>query len=147
MRGCFFLRNHLTGWAFALPPAKADEVWSSDYGKVVYQTNRGKTAIWTYGDSAKGIVFIDGLADQLNERSYYYGYWAQSSSKVRCDTYREGRDGKPTYYWGTFNIQFLETTFLARWSADYGYCDELPVSQWRGTPIVGQERKVPSALP
>lgn len=28
-------------------PVFADEVWNSSYGKVVYQSERGKTAIWT----------------------------------------------------------------------------------------------------
>ena len=106
------LGSVLVGWTL-VSPVKADEVWSSDYGKVVYQTNRGTTAIWTYGDSANGVVFIDGLADQLKDRSYHYGYWAQSSSKVRYETYREGRDGKQTYYLGTFHIQFLEPFFPA----------------------------------
>jgi hypothetical protein len=51
-----------------LSPARADEVWGSDYGKVVYQVDRGKTAIWTYGDSLSGTLFIDGLAGQFKDR-------------------------------------------------------------------------------
>ncbi|MEH2174828.1 hypothetical protein [Nostoc sp.] len=39
--------------------AFADEVWNSGYGKVVYQSDRGKTAIWTYPG---GTIFIEGLA-------------------------------------------------------------------------------------
>jgi hypothetical protein len=128
-------------------PAKADEVWASDYGKVVYQTDRGKTAIWTYGDSAYGTLFISGLVGQLQDRKSYYGYWSQSISKIRCETYREGRDGKRTYYWGSFQIQFLDPSFPSRWSAEFGYCDQPAQLPWRAYPIVGGGLAVPSKLP
>lgn len=46
--------------AAALSPlAQADEVWNSGYGKVVYQSDRGKTAVWTY---PQGTIFIEGIA-------------------------------------------------------------------------------------
>jgi hypothetical protein len=118
-------------------PVLADEVWNSDYGKVVYQADRGKTAIWTYGDGSQGSMFIEGLAGQYKYRGTYYGYWSQSTSRVRCETYREGRDGKFTYYWGSLRIQFLEPKFPSRWSAVFGYCNQFPTSPWRGFPIVG----------
>jgi hypothetical protein len=128
-------------------PAIADEVWSSDYGAVVYQQDRGKTAIWTYGDSARGSIFIEGLAGKYTSRGIYYGYWSQSSSKIRCDTAREGRDGTSTYYWGSFRIQFIEPEFPSRWSAMFGYCNEPPSLPWRAYPIVGNGLTVPLKLP
>lgn len=133
--------------AFGLLPANADEVWESDYGKVVYQVDRGKTAIWTYGDQSMGTVFIDGLAGQLKDRGTYYGYWSQSVSKIRCNTYREGRDGKRTYYWGNLNIQFLDPNFPSRWSAEIGYCNQPPKLSWRAYPIVGEGFREPLSLP
>ena len=128
-------------------PAIADEVWSSDYGPVIYQADRGKTAIWTYGDSASGSMFIEGLAGQFKYRGTYYGYWSQSTSKVRCETYREGRDGKSTYYWGSLRIQFLDPEFPSRWSAVFGYCNQSPNLPWRASPIVGNGLMEPLKLP
>jgi hypothetical protein len=128
-------------------PAIADEVWSSDYGNVIYQVDRGKTAIWSYGDSARGSIFIDGLAGKFNARDNYYGYWSQSKSSVRCDTFREGRDGKPTYYWGSFRVQFLEAEFPSRWSATFGYCNQPLNLSWRAYPIVGDGLTEPLKLP
>jgi hypothetical protein len=131
----------------ALSAARADEVWGSDYGRVVYQTERGKTAIWTYGDASAGTLFIDRLAGQYNNRGTYYGYWSQSSSKIRCETFREGRDGQPTYYWGNFRIQFLDRSFPSRWSAEIGYCNQPPNLPWRAYPIVGEGLIEPLKLP
>lgn len=128
-------------------PAIADEVWSSDYGNVIYQADRGKTAIWTYGDSARGSIFIDGLAGKFNGRDTYYGYWSQSKSKIKCETFREGRDGKATYYWGSFRIQFLEREFPSRWSATFGYCNQPLNLSWRAYPIVGDGLTEPLKLP
>jgi hypothetical protein len=133
--------------AIGISPAIADEVWSSDYGSVVYQADRGKTAIWTYGDSARGAIFIEGLAGRFSSRGTYDGYWSQYSSKVRCDTYREGRDGKPTYYWGSFRVKFLESEFPARWSATFGYCDRSANLSWRAYPVVGNGSIEPLKLP
>ncbi|MBN8564242.1 MAG: hypothetical protein J0L70_27285 [Leptolyngbya sp. UWPOB_LEPTO1] len=118
-------------------PARSDEVWDSDYGRVVYQADRGKTAILTYGDAVQGALFIDGLAGQLQDRRNYSGYWSQSTSNVRCETYREGRNGQKTYYWGTLHIQFLDSEFPSRWSATIGYCDQPKKLGWRASPIVG----------
>jgi hypothetical protein len=130
-----------------VPPARADEVWVSDYGKVVYQADRGKTAIWTYGNGSLGTLFIEGLAGQIKERGTYYGYWSQSSSKIRCSTYREGRDGKRTYYWGNLRIKFLDPEFPSRWTAEIGYCNQLPNLPWQAYPIHGEGLREPLALP
>lgn len=69
--------------AAALSPlAQADEVWNSGYGKVVYQSDRGKTAVWTY---PQGTIFIEGLASVISNRGIYHGYWV-GKSNVKCDT-------------------------------------------------------------
>ncbi|HEY9824694.1 MAG TPA: hypothetical protein V6D19_04545 [Stenomitos sp.] len=137
----------LCALALNMLPVRADEVWGSYYGKVVYQTDRGKSAIWTYGDQAKGAMFIDGLAGQYQGRGTYYGYWRQSESKVKCDAYREGRDGRRTYHWGTLRLQFLDPNFPSRWSAEIGYCNQPPTLVWRGYPIVGEGETHPLPLP
>ena len=117
--------------------AKADEKWSTEEYDVTYQEERNKTAIWTYGDRDRvlGTIFIDGLAGEYQNRGSYNGYWVQESSSMRCDTYREGADGKPTYYWGQFNIDFIDPDFPSRWQAKFGLCDREPSITLNGIPI------------
>lgn len=121
---------------FVALEAKADEVWSTDEYDVVYQADRGRTAIWTYGE--EGTIFIDGLAGVVTGRESYTGYWVQPSSSLRCDTFREGADGEPSYHWGRFELTFVDSEFPSRWYADFGLCDQPPSIHLDGTPVVAE---------
>ena len=120
----------------ALAPKQvlADETWSTEEYDVTYKADRNRTAIWTYGDD--GTIFIDGLAGVSTDRGSYTGYWTQSTSSRRCDTYREGADGEPTHHWGRFEITFIDPDSPARWQAKFGLCDREPAITLNGTPIV-----------
>lgn len=111
----------------------ADEVWTTEEYQVIYQEDRDKTAVWQYGDD--GLIFIDGLAGVTTDRGAYSGYWVRNSSSRRCDTYREGVDGKPTYNWGKFEITFIDPSFPARWQADISLCDGDRIMTVNGTPV------------
>lgn len=113
--------------------ALADEVWTTEEYEVIYQEDRDRTAIWSYGDD--GLIFIDGLAGVYNDRGSYMGYWVQDSSSVRCDTYREGAEGEPTYHWGRFEVTFIDPDFSSRWHAHIGLCDREPTIFLNGTPV------------
>ncbi len=41
--------------------ARSDEVWTTEEYNVVYQADRNRTAVWTYGNGL-GTIFIDDLA-------------------------------------------------------------------------------------
>ncbi|MEO0868008.1 MAG: hypothetical protein AAFY17_06080 [Cyanobacteria bacterium J06642_11] len=114
--------------------AQADEVWSTEEYDVVYQSERNRTAIWTYGDGV-GTIFIDGLAGVYTGRESYTGYWVQETSSLRCDTFREDEDGDPTYHWGRFEIKFIDPDFPSRWEAMIGLCDLAPTIPLTGTPL------------
>jgi hypothetical protein len=111
--------------------ALADEVWNSDYGKVVYQSDRGKTAIWTY---PTGAIFIEGLAGVFSNRGIYHGYWV-GKSDVKCDTARENASGKLSNTWGRFSIHFTVPNFPMPWEAKWSYCEAEPTFSWNGTPV------------
>ncbi len=126
---CCLLLSALLSCTLLPTNAIADEVWSTNQSDVVYQEDRGNTAIWTYGDERtedSGIIFIDGLAGVTTDRGSYSGYWAQETSSLRCDTFREGIDGEPTYHWGRFEINFIDPDFPSRWQAKFGLCDREP---------------------
>ena len=122
--------------AIAPPKVLADEVWSTEEYDVTYQTERNRTAIWTYGDEEKvlGTIFIDDLAGVSQDRGSYAGYWVQEKSSLKCDTFREGADGKPTYYWGRFDVNFIDPDFPSRWQADFSLCDRQETIRLNGVP-------------
>jgi hypothetical protein len=122
---------------FAPAKALADEVWSTEQYNVTYQEDRNRTAIWTYGpeESILGTIFIDGLAGVYTHRESYNGYWVQETSSLRCDTYREDANGDHAYYWGRFDITFIDPDFPSRWKADFGLCDREPTLTLTGTPV------------
>jgi hypothetical protein len=102
---------------------------------VIYQEDRNNTAIWTY-NNGQGTIFIDGLAGEFVDRGSYHGYWVQTSSSLRCDTYREGADGKPNYYWGRFDLTFIDPDFPSRWQGKIGLCDRQPIIILNGIPVI-----------
>lgn len=109
----------------------ADEVWNSNYGRVVYQADRGKTAVWTYPG---GTIFIEGLAGVApSDRGIYYGYWV-GKSNVKCDTGREDGSGKLSKTWGRFLIRFTVPNFPTPWQARWSYCEREPTFSWNATP-------------
>ena len=129
----FFAAALLTA-ALAPQAALADERWSTEEYDVVYQDERNRTAIWTYGDGT-GTIFIDGLAGVYTDRGSYSGYWVQEASSLRCDTFREDANGEPTYFWGQFEITFIDPDFPSRWEAMIGLCDRETTISLTGTPI------------
>ena len=134
MKNNYFLAIGLALLTLGFIPqnAKADEVWSTEENDVIYKEDRNTTAVWTYGN---GTIFIEGLGGVVTDRGSYHGYWVQESSSVRCDTYREGGDGEPSYHWGRFSITFLDSDFPSRWQAKFGLCDREPRREINGTPI------------
>ncbi|MEM1239512.1 MAG: hypothetical protein AAGI45_06720 [Cyanobacteria bacterium P01_H01_bin.26] len=129
-----FLAVALLIAAFTPQAALADERWSTEEYDVVYQDERNRTAIWTYGDGV-GTIFIDDLAGVYADRGSYSGYWVQESSSLRCDTFREDANGEPTYHWGRFEITFIDPDFPSRWEAMIGLCDRKTTIPLTGTPI------------
>jgi hypothetical protein len=110
--------------------AIADEVWNTNYGRVIYQSDRGKTAIWTY---PAGSIFIEGLAGVTSNRGIYHGYWV-GKSDIKCDTSREDSYGRLSKTWGRFSIRFNVPNFPTPWEAKWSYCEGEPSFSWNGTP-------------
>ncbi|EKU97557.1 hypothetical protein Lepto7375DRAFT_6756 [Leptolyngbya sp. PCC 7375] len=133
-KNIIFLAAFVLSTALLPHKAIADEKWSTEEYDVIYQDERNRTAIWTYGDGF-GTVFIDGLAGVYTDRGSYSGYWVQESSSLRCDTFREDTNGEPTYFWGGFEITFIDPDFPSRWEAMIGLCDLEPTISLTGTPI------------
>lgn len=137
IKNCFLLFSALLAFAVVPQRVLADEVWTTEEYDVIYHDERNRTAIWHYGPD--GVIFIDGLAGVYTDRGSYTGYWVQDSSSLRCDTYREGEDGEPTYYWGRFELTFIDPDFPSRWQANVGLCDLETTITLNGTPVTPSE--------
>lgn len=128
-------------WSLAFSVgAMADEVWTSNYGKVVYETDLGPTAVWSYrNESYNGLIYLAGLAGIYKNRGSYEGYWVQYTSDKRCDTERPTQAGATSHYWGRFHIHFIDKDFPSRWEAKWSHCnDPMQSTPWRADPYFGQ---------
>ena len=67
-------------------PALADEVWSSDYGQIVYLADEYGAAILSFTDydGMTGELVFPGLAGNFTERDVHHGYWI-GQSDWHCD--------------------------------------------------------------
>lgn len=126
-------------------PVVADEVWDSSFGRVIYETDIGPTAIWSYRtEHHVGLINLAGLAGIHTNRGHYEGYWVQNDSAKRCNTVRPTQNGETSAYWGRFHITFIDKDFPSRWEAKWSYCnDEMEDSLWKGSPIVAGKRVKP----
>ncbi|MBT7443229.1 MAG: hypothetical protein HN790_04605 [Methylococcales bacterium] len=115
--------------------AYSDEVWNSTYGQVVFEDESGPTATWSYTHNGRpGLIYILGLAGIYSERDRYDGYWVQDASDVRCNTPRLGLNKQKSYFWGNFQVKFIDSGYPARWEGLWGYCNDKPTRSWNGTP-------------
>jgi len=116
----------------------ADEVWDSNFGRVIYETDIGPTAIWSYrSEHYVGLINLAGLAGIYSNRGTYEGYWVQNKSEKRCTTVRPTQNGETSHYWGRFHITFIDKDFPSRWEAKWSYCnDEMQSKLWKASPIV-----------
>lgn len=121
--------------------AVADEVWDSNFGRVIYETDIGPTAVWSYrSENYVGLINLAGLAGIFTNRGHYEGYWVQNHSEQECDTVRPTQNNETSSYWGRFHITFIDKDFPSRWEAKWSYCnDEMQDELWEGTPIVAGE--------
>ena len=119
----------------------ADEVWDSNLGRIIYETDIGPTAIWSYRtEQYVGLINLAGLAGIYTNRGTYEGYWVQNESEQRCRTVRPTQNGDTSYYWGRFHITFIDKDFPSRWEAKWSFCnDEMQEELWKATPIVAGE--------
>ena len=62
-------------------PVAADEVWTTPWGEVVYESKIGDVAVWSYQYDAKskGYAYFPGPAGNYDNRSSHEGYWIEDA--------------------------------------------------------------------
>lgn len=138
------LKTIVASSLFVLSTAStAGEVWDTNIGEFIYQDEVGPVAVWTYGtDEDPSVIYINGLAQVSKNRGSYDGYWAKFKAPTKCRTSRLGYDGKMTYYWGRFQVHFVDKDAPGRWVANWSYCN----AGWKkgkimAAPVVAKEKK------
>lgn len=134
----------LTGaFAAALPlPALADELWSTSWGRMAWETTLGETAVLTVAATdteATLRLFVQGLArDVEGGRGSYIGVWMADRRDGACAvSVVDPVGGKSTAYWGTFRITFVDERFPSAWSGVWGDCVDAPTNAISGQPAFG----------
>lgn len=124
------------------PQAWADEVWGSNLGEVVYQSEIDGFAVFTLAHpDGPRTVFIDGLAGNHSDRvGYFTGYWVMASSDAAgksvesCPVTILAANGEPYNVWGQVMIEFLSPTFPSGFMGYTGVCLDPPTEDWNADP-------------
>lgn len=122
--------------------AFADEVWTSDAGNIVYETELEEGKIVVFGaDGMK--MYISGLAGQYSDRGTYTGIWVledQALDQPGCefDIVRPGTDEQVSF-WGTLEITFIDPDFPGTWIAYLGECFSPDGQTLIGRPVTATE--------
>lgn len=114
----------------AAAPALADEVWTTPYGDVYYETdlNNGQGVLRNDDEGMITRFYIDNLAGNATGRSTYTGFWVGLTPEgeqpvIACDVGLEDPiSGKVSFDWGQLTLSFIDPDYPGRWIAFGGEC-------------------------
>jgi len=123
-------------------PALADEVWTSNVGPVMWETDLGETAVLRLDVAGTGALvrmFVPGLAtDMMGGRGAYTGVWVASDADEECVVEMvDPVSARKSRYWGTFTITFVNEGFPSDWAGVYGNCLQTPAEPIQAHAQVG----------
>jgi len=128
-------------------PALADEVWSSEFGDIIYEREMDDfNAVFSVpatalnnmaGMDERAQVTIYGLAGNVNDRyGIFEGYWTAPGEPL-CDTALLPPGGKASRSWGRIQLIFDRPTFPSGFTMLFGTCFWDPVMSIRGELYAG----------
>ncbi|WP_084420540.1 hypothetical protein [Henriciella litoralis] len=142
------MKSYILAGALALsiaPAAMADESWTTEIGRVVYDhDNALGQAVLTFpiaGSAQRGITFINGLAGETQNRGVYFGAWIEpdGSGAPACDfAIMDPETGTPHRTWGRVQMIFVDPAFPSSWVLRRGYCFDDYSEFLVGKPLIGQ---------
>ncbi|MCC5995349.1 MAG: hypothetical protein JJU18_03135 [Oceanicaulis sp.] len=123
-------------------PVMADEVWSTPYGPMQWETTLGDMAVFNlYGDGVAPSalrLFLPGMAlDAMGGRGEYYGFWTAESGERVCPAALTDPMGLTTRDWGSVELRFDRAEFPSGWTARVGVCFDAPGESIRGEAPAG----------
>lgn len=108
----------------AAMPASADEVWKTDLGEIMWETDYEGGAIFRI-DTGKGKLvgfYIEGLEPAGAPRVHFDGRRVSTSDEGKCPAELVGPDGTRSRAWSRVSLTFMEREFPSDWTARKGEC-------------------------
>lgn len=126
-------------------PALADEAWDTGFGRLIWETDIGDTAVLLLDDQGRDRsvrMFVPGLpAHVMGGRGYYEGIWIASQKDGAqgpgCGLAMIDPMGGASTEWGTFQITFVNEEFPSDFAGSFGDCLEPRVNPLSAVAITG----------
>ena len=118
----------------------ADEVWSTEIGDVIYETDLDNgMAVLSYptdGD-VRGLAYVAGLAGQYEGRTAYEGVWMEPPSDAgTCDIEIAAPEtGEISNNWGRVQVIFVDPDSPGTFVALRGDCFDEPDAMLVARPV------------
>ena len=125
--------------AFGAMTAQADEVWTSELGEIVYESEIDRYAVLSFpAGETRGYAFIDGLAGNYEDRNRIFtGYWTEEAAvdaDYGCPMEMTDQMGRTANIWGRLMVVFHDQAFPSGFSAVRGDCFDEPDSMLMAYP-------------
>lgn len=126
--------------ALGLCAAQADEVWSSDIGEIIYETDLANgMAVLSYptDGEVRGLAYIAGLAGQYEGRTGYEGIWMEPETESGgCDVEIAAPEtGEISNNWGRVKVIFVDPDYPSTFIALRGDCFDEPDAMLVARPV------------
>ncbi len=126
--------------ALGLVAAQADEVWSTDIGDVIYETDLSNgMAVLSYptDGEVRGLAYVAGLAGEYTGRTGYDGIWMEPASEDGlCDIEIAAPEtGEISNNWGRIEVIFVDPDFPGTFVAIRGNCFDEPDAMLVARPV------------
>ncbi|MEP1330583.1 hypothetical protein [Pseudophaeobacter sp.] len=114
-------------------PTLADEVWDSDMGPIVYESEEGDAAIFSFTnvDTYPATLIIPGLAGNYSNRSTHDAYWIGQGAG-ECAAYMSHNGVSESSQWGRAQLMFDNPAYPTSVTVVLGFCEEKPTIVLRG---------------
>ncbi|MEP1142378.1 MAG: hypothetical protein ABJH52_01560 [Henriciella sp.] len=120
--------------------ASADEVWSTEIGNVIYETDLDNgMAVLSYptDGEVRGLAYVAGLAGEYTGRTAYDGVWMEPATEQgTCDVEIAAPEtGETSNNWGRVRVIFVDPDFPGSFVAIRGDCFDDPDAMLVARPI------------
>lgn len=120
--------------------ASADEVWSTEIGNVIYETDLDNgMAVLSYptDGEVRGLAYVAGLAGEYTGRTAYDGVWMEPATEQgSCDVEIAAPEtGETSNNWGRVRVIFVDPDFPGSFVAIRGDCFDDPDAMLVARPI------------
>lgn len=120
--------------------ASADEVWSTEIGNVIYETDLDNgMAVLSYptDGEVRGLAYVAGLAGEYTGRTAYDGVWMEPATEQgTCDVEIAAPEtGEISNNWGRVRVIFVDPDFPGSFVAIRGDCFDDPDAMLVARPV------------